>query len=145
MTPINVPDRPSEARTPLVTLEYRAFEDNPVAISFRHNPGHDLDDRALCEALFEQANTYQGPLFALLQPGLEATCDLGRRHTALSVGDRISIDDRTWECAPIGWERVDQPWERVTPSASTSRPPHPRTPRPPAASGHEPPLEGAHR
>ena len=134
MPPINVPGRPGEGRTHLVTVEYRAFEDLPVAISFRYRPGRDVDDRALCEQLFEQTNTYQGPLFARIQPGLEATRDLGRRHTALSVGDHVTIDDRTWACAPIGWRPVDQAWEHVTPRTPSNHHPTPRTDSAPARS-----------
>lgn len=58
---------------------------------------HDL----LCEFIFRDTNTYQGSLWTLLQPLPE-----DRTHTALSVGDEVTIDGRTYRCADIGFEEV---------------------------------------
>lgn len=76
-------------------MEYRALEDTPVALSFGYRDDHVFDDPALCEQLFEQTNTYRGLCFTLLQPGLEATREAGPHHTALGIGDHITIDGRT--------------------------------------------------
>lgn len=58
---------------------------------------------AACEALFEATNLYHGPLWAqLTSQGLPG----GRAHTALSVGDHVSIDGRTWTCQDLGWREL---------------------------------------
>jgi hypothetical protein len=113
-----------------VTVLYRAFEDTPVAVSFSYSTDGDVDHPALCELLFEQTNTYRGTLFALMEPGLEATRDTGRHHTALSVGDQVAIDGRTWECAPLGWEPRPPAWEHVLPRTPTPTPKPPKAPAP---------------
>lgn len=127
MPEISQPGATGGDRTQLVTVAYRAFEDTPVTISFRYSPDRDVDPRTLCEQLFEQTNTYQGPLFDLMRPGLDATRDTGRHHTALSVGDRVTINGRTWECAPLSWEPVGQVWEHI-PTPPSGRPDVPATP-----------------
>jgi len=60
------------------------------------------DDLALCEALFENTNLYQGPFWDRLEGVLPET----RTHTALSVGDRVFIDDRVFLCKSFGWEEI---------------------------------------
>ena len=58
------------------------------------------DPQAVCEALFEATNLYQGPLWDQMScQGLPPT----RGHTALSVGDELTLDEHTWRCAPVGW------------------------------------------
>ncbi len=60
------------------------------------------DDHKLCERLFRDTNLYNGELWDLIEPGLSPK----RTHTALSVGDEVSIDGRRYVCADIGWEPV---------------------------------------
>ena len=61
----------------------------------------DADDLTICEALFENTNLYKGPFWDRLQPLPET-----RTHTALSVGDRVFIDDRVYLCKSFGWEAI---------------------------------------
>jgi hypothetical protein len=58
---------------------------------------HDL----LCEFVFRDTNTYSGNLWTLLQPLPEE-----RTHTAMSVGDEVTIDGRTYRCEDIGFKEV---------------------------------------
>lgn len=53
------------------------------------------------ELLFEQTNLYQGPLWEQLQPLPD-----DRDHTALSVGDTITLDGVMFECKSRGWDVV---------------------------------------
>ena len=59
-------------------------------------------DLQLCERLFRDTNLYQGELWDAIEPGLSPK----RTHTALSVGDEVSINGRRYTCADIGWEPV---------------------------------------
>lgn len=130
MAPNQTPNRHTGEAVHEVTVLYCAFEDTPVGVSFSYSASGDIDHPALCEQLFEQTNTYQGPLFALMQPGLEATRNTGRRHTALSVGDHVTIDGHPWECAPLGWEPRPQAWEHVLPRTPSPTPKPPTAPAP---------------
>lgn len=60
------------------------------------------DPYHVCELLFSDTNKYQGSLWDLLQPLPE-----NRTHTAMSVGDEVTIDGRTFRCADIGFEEVE--------------------------------------
>lgn len=58
-------------------------------------------DMAALEALFEATNLYSGPLWErMVQQGMPPR----RHHTALSVGDEVTLHGKTWRCTPIGWE-----------------------------------------
>jgi hypothetical protein len=57
------------------------------------------DGIAIAEVVFRDTNLYQGVLWDLLEPVLPEN----RTHTALSVGDEVTVDGRTYQCASIGW------------------------------------------
>ena len=61
-----------------------------------------LPDEQICEILFRDTNLYEGAAWEMLQPLPEK-----RTHTALSVGDYVVIDGRTYRCASFGWKRTD--------------------------------------
>lgn len=61
-----------------------------------------LDDEPILERLFEETNLYQGPLWDAMQPLPEE-----RTHTSISVGDYVTVDDRMYRCASLGWERTN--------------------------------------
>jgi hypothetical protein len=52
--------------------------------------------------LFRDTNTYSGDFWSVLEPALPAD----RSHTALSIGDEVSLDGITYRCEPIGWALV---------------------------------------
>jgi hypothetical protein len=98
------------SRTVTVTITWAAFRDTPAAHKGRNPEATttitlttDLDDQALCEAIFEATNLYAGSIWEQLEPVLPDD----RTHTALSVildcGDYITIDGRTYEVAPVGF------------------------------------------
>lgn len=57
------------------------------------------DGIAIAEAVFRDTNLYQGVLWDLLEPLLPEN----RTHTALSVGDEVTVNGTTFQCASIGW------------------------------------------
>jgi hypothetical protein len=59
-------------------------------------------DLEFCERVFANTNVYEGRVWDALQPVMPAE----RSHTALSVGDLVSIDGRTYRCADLGFQRV---------------------------------------
>jgi hypothetical protein len=56
----------------------------------------------ICEMLFRDTNLYKGELWNLLQPLPE-----DRTHTAMSVGDEVTINGTTYRCADMGFKEVD--------------------------------------
>lgn len=53
--------------------------------------------------IYADTNMYQGFYWNLIQPLLSPT----RTHTALSVGDEITIGGQTYICADFGWTKVE--------------------------------------
>jgi hypothetical protein len=74
-----------------------------ATISFDYN-AEVFTHRQICDIVFEQTNLYQGALWNVLEPALPAN----RSHTALSVGDEVTIFNHnngfTYRCAHFGWE-----------------------------------------
>lgn len=63
----------------------------------------DDDDFVICERIWTDMNQYQGEIWNAMQP-LPAP----RPHTALSVGDEVSIDGRVYVCADFGFQKKGQ-------------------------------------
>jgi hypothetical protein len=64
--------------------------------------GVGLSDDEVLDAVFHATNTYSGSLWNLIEPRLSER----RTHTALSVGDEVEVDGRTYRCDPVGWSAV---------------------------------------
>lgn len=84
-----------------ITVHYRAFGDEfdvPVATPdcFR------ADDITVLRALFENTNLYTGPFWDRIEPLLPSA----RNHTALSVGDFVTVGRKTYRCDRFGWEHI---------------------------------------
>jgi len=60
------------------------------------------DDHDIAEECFVATNTAHGLLWTLIEPALPPE----RTHTALSVGDTVSIDGRAYRCDRFGWTRT---------------------------------------
>ena len=104
----------------MIGIVYSAFDQHVDQMNFERRPGDsvrvpsatveipnipecfDAEDEVICEALFRDTNTYEGPFWSRL----EGVLPMNRTHTALSVGDRVFIDDRTYLCKSFGWELV---------------------------------------
>ena len=57
----------------------------------------------ICEMLFRDTNLYEGSLWTLLQP-----LPKERTHTALSVGDEVTIDGQVYRCEDIGFSQIGE-------------------------------------
>lgn len=62
-----------------------------------------IADLDMCERLFAQTNRYEGDMWDSMEKYLPEN----RTHTALSIGDMISIDERTYRCEEIGWSKIE--------------------------------------
>lgn len=85
-----------------IEITWSAFANfgKPVtSAKFEFELGKDESDLEFCERVFANTNTYQGRVWDALQSVIPAE----RSHTALSVGDKVSIDGRTYDCAPVGF------------------------------------------
>jgi hypothetical protein len=60
------------------------------------------NDLSFCERVFANTNTYSGEVWNALQPHLPEN----RSHTALSIGDLVKIDERTYLCDEVGFVLV---------------------------------------
>lgn len=63
--------------------------------------GENLHHHSICEMLFHSTNTYQGDLWDALQPLPEK-----RTHTAMSVGDEVTINGRRYRCMDLGFAEI---------------------------------------
>ena len=85
----------------LAQLRIEGFE--PVTVRRIETDMFDgLEDWQICEKMFEETNLYRGAAWEILQPLPEK-----RTHTALSVGDYVTIDGQMYRCASFGWESTD--------------------------------------
>jgi hypothetical protein len=90
-----------------IEIKWCAFGDKPaiwrftskVEIEIPEVVGQYQNDKQICEQIFKQTNTYQGPIWDVIQPKMSET----RTHTAISVGDEIVIDGREYICADFGF------------------------------------------
>ena len=64
--------------------------------------GGGFDHSLMLEALYFATNTYSSALWDLL----EEVMPTDRTHTALSIGDEVTIGKRTYLCQSIGWQVV---------------------------------------
>lgn len=59
-------------------------------------------DIQICNAIYSNTNHYAGKFWDALQEVIPED----RPHTAISMGDKISIDGREYVCSEIGWALV---------------------------------------
>jgi hypothetical protein len=86
-----------------ITVTWKAFskDGNYASKTIETSTTLGVQPEMICEFIFRDTNTYQGSFWTLLQPLPE-----NRTHTALSVGDEVTIDGRTFRCADIGFEEI---------------------------------------
>lgn len=90
-----------------VRITYKAFAEfitrddveavTEVTVRFKCDEAH--TDEFILERVFRDTNTYSGGLWALIEPLLPPR----RTHTAVSVGDEVSINGTTYRCDSVGW------------------------------------------
>jgi hypothetical protein len=83
-----------------ITITWKAFE-NATSKTFETEVGENLHPVSVCEMVFQNTNLYRGELWDALQPLPE-----DRTHTALSVGDEVTINGQTYRCEDIGFKEV---------------------------------------
>jgi hypothetical protein len=88
-----------------ITITWKAFGEHGdrviTSVSFNTIDDYDCNSDRLgfCEGVFAQTNTSCGPLWDIIEPRL----DPKRTHTALSVGDEVSVDGWVYRCENVGF------------------------------------------
>lgn len=90
-----------------VTITWKAFADRPgrgadKVTSVELDTELYVTPLEFCNMVFRATNTYHGALWDLIEPKLSPN----RTHTALSVGDEVTVDDVTYRCERAGWSVV---------------------------------------
>lgn len=83
----------------LASKGYELRQDASATIELELGEQTDLE---LCERIYANTNLYQGVIWDALQAVIPAD----RPHTALSIGDLVSIDGRKYVCADLGFSLV---------------------------------------
>lgn len=85
-----------------ITITWKAFGE-AKALTF-HSKAFltALPDKEVCDEVFCQTNTYRG----FLWDEIESLLPEGRSHTALSVGDEVTVNGNTYRCESMGWSLV---------------------------------------
>ena len=95
-----------------ITITWKAFstEENnrPItsaSVDVYYN-AEVISHTQVCDIVFEQTNLYTGSLWNKLEPVLPAN----RTHTALSIGDEVTITNGdtsfTYRCSAFGWKQL---------------------------------------
>jgi hypothetical protein len=99
-----------------VTVTWKAFKDalgfgkkiTSVTVSYDfanvHSEGNILNDTDLLDKVWRDTNLYKGSFWRVLEPVLPEN----RTHTAMSVGDEVTINGRSYYCNHIGWKRITE-------------------------------------
>lgn len=77
--------------------------ETPVSKKIAIDLPNGMTDLQICEAVFQDTNTYGGSIWEALLPLPE-----DRTHTSLSVGDHVRIDGLLYRCQFVGFEQVDE-------------------------------------
>lgn len=85
-----------EKVTKNITVTWCAFGE-PTSINFTIKTIY--ADEPTCERIYAATNLYSGSMWNIIEPLLSKN----RTHTALSVGDEITINDKTYVCADFGF------------------------------------------
>lgn len=93
-----------------VTITWKAFAESrhigeqvtSVTVTLDVHPS--VSDLDICNWVYRDTNKYQGDMWDMIEPLLSNK----RTHTALSVGDEITINDNTYRCEPMGWSIIEK-------------------------------------
>lgn len=83
----------------LINKGYDVRGNATAELAFEFGP---FTDEEICNAIYSNTNHYAGKFWDALQAVIPAD----RPHTALSMGDKVSIDGREYVCSEIGWALV---------------------------------------
>lgn len=84
-----------------ITITWQAFG-NPTSATIDWSSKGDTSHEAMlntCAKVYEDTNKYEGTLWTVLEPFLPHN----RTHTALSVGDTVTVNGIVFKCEPMGW------------------------------------------
>jgi hypothetical protein len=94
--------------TNTITITWKAFGEIVSAQRFITSVSFDLQydtteltDETICDTIFHETNVYDGYLW---RNKIEPRLNEYRTHTALSVGDEITINENTYRCENVGWK-----------------------------------------
>lgn len=102
----------------LITVTWKAFANNdPKRLQDFADAGREpvvsktidvviadgIQHDQICEWLFRDTNVYDGSLWEQLQP-----LPKERTHTAMSVGDEVTIDGQVYRCEDIGFSHIGE-------------------------------------
>jgi hypothetical protein len=94
-----------------IAITWKAFGDRPEVNRYVSTVEFEADFEITAENLdtflevvYAQTNTYRGNFWNIIEPLLSPT----RTHTALSVGDEIAIDDKTYKVADCGFTLIEK-------------------------------------
>jgi len=91
-----------------ITITWKAFGNRPERNKFIESHTFSIEtdatDLQLLNKLYEATNLYNGFLWDAMQPLPET-----RTHTALSIGDEVQIDGKTWVVSEFGFDMLHSP------------------------------------
>ena len=73
-----------------------------ASVEFEFDFGLGVSDENVAELVFSSTNRYAGELWAVIEPLLPPA----RPHTALSMGDFVEVDGKSYRCEPVGFKAV---------------------------------------
>jgi hypothetical protein len=87
-----------------IKITWKAFSDSALRpeTSVEFDTELFVAPLAFCDMVFRATNVYSGALWDLIQPMLSPD----RTHTALSVGDEVTVDNVTYRCEHAGWSVI---------------------------------------
>lgn len=97
-----------ETKTQLVEKQIKItwvgmFDKSEFAqLGFTWQVENQVTDIEILEKIYRDTNLYSGIIWELIEEILPPN----RPHTALSVGDWIVIDGKTYECDDFGWKEL---------------------------------------
>jgi hypothetical protein len=91
-----------------VTITWKAFGE-PTSATFFIDI--DATPREICNLAFRNTNLYEGVLWN----AIELLLPEERTHTALSVGDEVTVDGEVFRCMPEGWSSLPSDWLDTAP------------------------------
>jgi hypothetical protein len=91
-----------------ITITWKAFG-NPTSATFVTDI--EATPRDICSLVFRNTNLYEGVLWNIIELLLPEE----RTHTALSVGDEVTVDGEVFRCMPEGWSSLQSDWLDTAP------------------------------
>lgn len=96
--------------TTKIAITWKAFGDRPEidryisAVKFEIALTPEVINKQIMDALYQDTNIYSGFFWKIIEPLLSPT----RFHTALSVGDEIEINGKTYKVANCGFTLIEK-------------------------------------